>query len=369
MSRRWLWVFIATVLLVGLLGNGAALAEGPPPQQGGDNSACLDCHNNPDLTYEFSSGEAWSMYVDKEAFGSSVHGRQGLACTACHTDIDGYPHPPLDVNSSRMYQLGHYQTCAQCHNEVYEKSLDSIHAREIAAGNWQAAICTDCHGAHDTASPHEPRELIPRTCSKCHAGIYNEYLESAHGEALTEEGNPDVPTCIDCHGVHNQEDPRTTQFRLNSPQLCANCHADPALMGKYDISTNVFDTYVADFHGTTVTLFERQSPDVPTNKPVCYDCHGVHNMKRADDPDSQVYQANLLETCQKCHPDATENFSASWLSHYEPDLERYPVVYFVDLFYKIMIPSVLGFMAVYVAIDFGGHLVRGLRGNHKEESE
>jgi len=93
----------------------------------------------------------------------------------------------------------------------------------------------------------------------------------------------------------------------------------------------------------------------------------VHNMKHTDDPNSQVVQENLLQTCQKCHPDATENFSATWLSHYEPDLERYPVVFFVDLFYKIFIPAVLGFMGIYVAIDLGGHLVRGARGGHREE--
>jgi hypothetical protein len=225
------------------------------------------------------------------------------------------------------------------------------------------------HRFHDTTPPDQPRTKIPRTCSKCHAAIHNEYLESVHGQALVDEGNPDVPTCIDCHGVHNQEDPRTTQFRLNSPRLCATCHADPVLMGRYDISTNVFDTYVADFHGTTVTLFERQSPDLPTNKPVCYDCHGVHNMKRHDDPESQVFQENLLRTCQRCHPDATQSFSASWLSHYEPDIERYPVVYFVDLFYKILIPSVLGFMGVYVAVDLTGHLVRRRGSNKPQEME
>ena len=366
MTQRWLWMVVATALLVGLAGSGTALAEGPPPQAG-DNGACLSCHGNPELTYEFPSGEIWSLYVDAETFDSSVHGQEGLACTACHPGIQGYPHPPLEVSSRRLYQVAQYQNCRQCHEEVYQQSLDSIHAREIAGGNFQAAICTDCHGSHDTTPAGEPREKIPLTCSMCHAGIHNEYLESVHGEDLTQESNPDVPTCIDCHGVHNQEDPRTTQFRLNSPQLCATCHADPVLMDKYGLSTNVFDTYVADFHGTTVTLFERQSPDVPTNKPVCYDCHGVHNMKHTDDPNSQVVQANLLRTCQKCHPGATENFSATWLSHYEPDLERYPVVFFVDLFYKIFIPAVLGFMGIYVAIDLGGHLVRGARGGHREE--
>ena len=69
-----------------------------------------------------------------------------------------------------------------------------------------------------------------------------------------------MPTCIDCHGVHNIEDPRTAAFRLQSPEMCAKCHADRALMAKYGISTDVFNTYVADFHGTTVAIFEKESP-------------------------------------------------------------------------------------------------------------
>lgn len=362
MNQRWLlWSAIIVALLMGMAGSGLALAA-ELPQQSGDNGACLACHGNPDLTYEFPSGEVWSLYVDEDVFQSSVHGQEGLACTACHPDIDGYPHPPLEANDIRSFQLEQYQTCERCHSEVYRDSLDSIHAREIAGGNWDAAICTDCHGAHDTTLPDQPRTKIPGTCSRCHVAIYNEYLDSVHGHALIDEQNTDVPTCIGCHGVHNQEDPRTTRFRLHSPHLCATCHADEALMGKYGISTNVFETYVADFHGTTVTLFERQSPDLPTNKPVCYDCHGVHNMKSHTDPESRVYRENLLRTCQRCHPDATENFPASWLSHYEPSMEKYPVVHLVDLFYKLFIPAVIGFMAVYVAIDASRHLARRIRG-------
>ena len=366
-AQRRMWIVLAMVLLMGLIGAGTVRAEGP--QQAGDDGSCLACHGNPELTYEFPSGEVKSLYVDQDVFGSSIHGQYGLACTACHPNIEGYPHPELATSSLRAYQLEQYQTCRQCHEEVYQQSLDSTHAQELAAGNWNAAICVDCHGAHDTTPPNQPREKIPLTCSKCHAGLHTEYLESVHGEALTDESNPDVPTCIDCHGAHNQEDPRTTQFRLHSPELCATCHADEALMDQYGLSTNVFDTYVSDFHGTTVTLFERQSPDLPTNKPVCYDCHGVHNMTHTRDPDSQVFQENLLHTCQKCHPDATQNFPASWLSHYEPDIQRFPIVYFVDLFYKILIPAVLGFMGIYVAIDIGGHLVRRRRGNRDEEAE
>jgi hypothetical protein len=82
-----------------------------------------------------------------------------------------------------------------------------------------------------------------------------------------------------------------------------------------------------------------------------------------------VYEANLLETCQRCHPDATQNFQASWLSHYEPDINKYPVVYFVDLFYKVLIPAVIGFMGVYVVVDAGGSLVRRMRRNGKQNEE
>jgi hypothetical protein len=114
MTRRWLWMAVATALLMGLVSSGAALAEGPPPQAG-DNGACLSCHGNPELTYEFPSGEVWSLYVDEEPFGASVHGQEGLACTACHPGIQGYPHPPLEVSSRRLYQVAQYQNCRQCH--------------------------------------------------------------------------------------------------------------------------------------------------------------------------------------------------------------------------------------------------------------
>jgi predicted CXXCH cytochrome family protein len=360
MKRSLIWL-IAIFTLWFALPEANPVRAGGPPQQVADNEACLACHSRPNLTYTFPSGQVWSVHVDPEAFHNSVHGSE-LACTDCHQDISGYPHPPLEVSTIRFYELEQYQTCRGCHEEVYEEAIDSNHAREIAAGNWDAAICTDCHGAHETVNLDEaPRTEIPRICSQCHSTIYNQYLESVHGEALVDENNTDVPTCIDCHGTHTQEDPRTTQFRLNSPKLCANCHADEALMAKYDISTQVFDTYVSDFHGTTVVLFERASPDLPTNKAVCYDCHGIHDMKRADDPQSQVFRENLLQTCQRCHPDATENFPTSWMSHYEPDINKYPLVYFVELFYDIMIPAVVGFMALVVVFDIGSRFSRRFR--------
>jgi hypothetical protein len=236
----------------------------------------------------------------------------------------------------------------------------------MAAGNLNAAVCTDCHSAHTVRRLNDPnthelsadaRLWIPQTCAKCHNAIYQNYLTSVHGSALVDENNLDVPTCIDCHGVHNIENPTTAAYRLKSPKMCARCHTDSKIMNKYGISTNVLNTYVADFHGATVVLFEQQSPDAETNKPVCYDCHGVHDIRRADDPEKGLQvRENLLARCQVCHPNATANFPTAWLSHYIPSPEKYPLVYYVNLFYKIFIPGVLGGMAILVLLDINKKL-------------
>jgi len=118
------------------------------------------------------------------------------------------------------------------------------------------------------------------------------------------------------------------------------------------LSTQVLNTYVSDFHGTTVTIFQKVTPDAATNKAVCYDCHGVHDIRRVDDPEKGLQvRENLLARCQVCHPDATIEFSDSWLSHYIPSPENNPLVYYVNLFYKFFIPGVLGGMAVLVLLD------------------
>ncbi|MCB0067450.1 MAG: hypothetical protein KDD77_09885, partial [Caldilineaceae bacterium] len=105
------------------------------------------------------------------------------------------------------------------------------------------------------------------------------------------------------------------------------------------------------FHGTTVTLFDHQSPHEESNKAVCYDCHGVHNILPASDENSQVIKQNLLVTCQQCHPDANDNFPNSWTSHFKPSIEHNPLVYFVDLFYLIVIPATVGGFLLFIGSD------------------
>jgi len=342
----------AVLLLLGVLVGGvqaekeAARAPGVLPQP---SQACMDCHGDDGLSMTFPSGEALSMHVDSLAYGMSVHGDK-LECLDCHQRNREYPHPPTTVRNRRDYARAEYETCKRCHFENYSRSIDSAHFDAMAAGDANAAICTDCHDPHAVTSLKESRTEIARTCSSCHGEIYESYAQSVHGAALAEE-NPDVPDCITCHGVHDIVSATTPSFRRGSVLLCGKCHGDEKLMNKYDISSGVFKTYLEDFHGKTVGFYQDQSPDVWPEVAVCSDCHGVHDIKPAQDPGSSVVKGKLVETCRRCHEDATTNFPSAWLSHYEPSMKKAPLVFLVKQYYRLLIPVMVVGLGLNVALD------------------
>lgn len=355
-------------LLIALRPTSAVASDDSPEAQGQGISIqdCLSCHDVPGLETTLPSGEILYLTVDGATFLNSTHGRLGYACVQCHTDITEVPHEPIRADTRRDFTLNLYPTCRSCHEDKYLQTLDSVHQKALAAGNKHAAVCTDCHGAHDIGPPDVPRSKIPQTCEKCHSQIYNLYISSVHGSALIGEGNPDVPTCVNCHGVHRIEGPSNSPFRLFSPQICAKCHANEQLMSRYGISTDVFQTYVSDFHGTTVEIFQAIAPGQTPNTPVCIDCHGVHDMKQVNDPESRVIKENLLATCRRCHPDANANFPSAWLSHYKPSPEHAPLVYYVTLFYKVLIPTTIGGLLLFVIVDGSRRILNRRKGRRNE---
>jgi len=339
---------------------------------------CRTCHLLLQSSVTLASGEQVSLHKDPATLAGSVHGtsmaKHGytpLRCTSCHRDAERYafPHQPPTAQDVRHLTLQMDNLCQECHPQIAALNRDSVHEAARVRGELVAASCTDCHGSHDIQTPNEPRERISETCGNCHSTINAQYAKSVHGAALLGEENPDVPVCIDCHGVHNIASPETAQFRAASPNLCAGCHADATLMAKYDISTNVFNTYVADFHGTTVELFEKQTPWQETNKAVCYDCHGIHNILPPNDENSQVIKENLVTTCRQCHPDANANFPAAWTSHFEPSPQHNALVYYVNLFYMILIPAVVGGFLLLIGSDVYRHTGDRLRTKRKDRSK
>ena len=334
---------------------------------------CLGCHSNPEMVGQFSDGKTMSLFYDPAQHEDTNH-IQG--CRACHDAQKEYPHNDGETKScevchsqmfggpdesNSLFQITAYDdqravameinnSCQKCHGEKFEEITDSEHTLILARGNRYAPLCVDCHGSHDIKSPSEPRTRVAEICSQCHMSVYTTYESSVHGEALEADSNPDVPTCDNCHGSHKVTGPTDANFRADSITLCGNCHADKELMSKYDISTNVFQTYLDDFHGRTVDFF-RQTRDANITKATCYDCHGIHNIQAPDNELSSVYPANLQKTCQQCHPDAGITFPQAWLSHYSPTWEDTPMLYAVTTFYKFLVPTLIGGFLVYIALD------------------
>jgi aminopeptidase-like protein len=97
---------------------------------------------------------------------------------------------------------------------------------------------------------------------------------------------------------------------------------------------------------------------------VCTDCHGFHDITSVDDPTAGIaIKANLLIRCQRCHPSVTsENFTDAWMSHYVASPTRFPLVYYVNLFYKFFVPAVIGGMLVFVVSDIVRRRLDGRKG-------
>lgn len=316
-----------------------------------DNSYCLGCHEQPGMQTTLPSGEVLDLTFDSAAFSTSVHGSFELPCALCHTNITPFPHDPITATDMRAFAIERADACRGCHYERYTEELDGVHLDALESGNPDAAVCTDCHGSHDISAPVADSPQVQLACQRCHADQYQLFEQSVHGAALVGAGSEDVPTCTDCHGPHSGQVPADDEFSLLSPQICTECHTDDELMDSYGISTNVLDSHVSDFHGSTEVLFENVAPGQKTNQPVCVDCHGVHGVQDTDDPEQLVIKANLAQSCQRCHPDTDVAIATSWLDHYPPEPGEATLVWLVRWIYWIIIPLLVGGLFVYLVIE------------------
>lgn len=335
---------LSFLLLVGIHQGPAQAPAGTP-----DVDTCLTCHSDRSLSVSLPDGETRSLFIDRQAFDHSVHGGK-LGCVDCHSDMTEVPHAARAFKTRREFTVAYYEQCKRCHFANYSKTLDSVHHAALARGDNTAPLCVDCHGSHDITPPNQPRTRISQTCAKCHEGVQGTYAKSVHGKALFQDQNRDVPVCTDCHRAHDIGGPREPGWRLKSPEICANCHTNAPLMKKYGISTNVMSTYLSDFHGMTASLHKSQRIEGGAVTALCIDCHGVHDIMKVGDKASPVMQANLNRVCQRCHAGAPKNFSAAWLSHYEPSWQKAPLVYGVKIFYAVLIPFMIGGLVLQILL-------------------
>ncbi len=316
----------------------------PHPADTLKDSPCVTCHED--------ELKAVNNSTHRDPAGGS-HLR--APCRACHTAHDVRPAKDPKSATAPVHVASR---CLACHDK--KEYLVGVHGTAVQlAGLDVAATCVSCHGGHDILAPSEQGSRVARrnisfTCGKCHGRVAEAYRKSVHGAALMANDNPDVPTCVDCHEAHGTLDPVLPKFRLASPKTCGRCHSNEKIMAKYGLSTQVYSTYVADFHGTTAELFRAASPDQPLNQAVCYDCHGYHDVESVRSAGDVQIKQRLLTRCQACHTAATANFLSAWTGHYVPSPTKYRMIYWVRVFYRLVIPGTIGFFLLYIAVDVYG---------------
>ncbi|HEY6871934.1 MAG TPA: cytochrome C [Geobacteraceae bacterium] len=118
--------------------------------------------------------------------------------------------------------------CIQCHGAQTGRLGAPVAAwrKSIHAAN--GISCHDCHGGDPTdmamaMNPARgflgaPKEgSIPGFCGRCHVGVKEDYLASAHGRALGRGG----PHCVTCHGNHAVQ--KAAPDLINRKD-CTRCH-------------------------------------------------------------------------------------------------------------------------------------------------
>jgi hypothetical protein len=187
---------------------------------------------------------------------------------------------------------------------------ESVHGRAVEKGSVKAAVCTDCHGSHESIPANDAKSPIyrfnvPGTCGKCHTDVQQKFMASIHGQGIA-RGNGLAPVCTDCHGIHSilsHKNPNSPVAEQNvSRDTCAPCHEGVRLSKEFGRPGNRVSSYLDSYHG----LATQASSVVAAN---CSSCHGVHDILPSSDPHSSINRANLDATCGKCHKGVTRKFT------------------------------------------------------------
>ena len=305
--------------------HGTAAVAGDP-----DAPQCFSCHG---VAHQIRSSSDVTSPVSKKNMPNT--------CATCH--------------SNREFLSRHKIPFAPPAQLFWQ----SVHGRALAKGDQSAASCSDCHGSHGIFAARDSRATInhwniAKTCGQCHTQIANLYLTSVHGQAM-KAGSLDAPVCTDCHGEHLILGPRDAVSPVNAARIstvtCGRCHNDERLAIRYNLPMDRVPSYADSYHG----LAMREGSLTVAN---CASCHGVHNILPPSDPRSAVNAANLPKTCGACHAGAGEHFAIGPVHVQTGTGPTHPVVKAVRWLYWLLIPLTLGFMVLHNVVDFTAKLIR-----------
>ena len=194
-----------------------------------------------------------SWFIDLSRFSGSAHGT--MTCEACH---------------GTMKEPG----------KAHPDARDALYLKREATRVYEYSRCQSCH-----------RPGYERTLSGAHAqALLKEKEEARAGKRVDSKKSP-APTCGNCHSSHYVK-ARRSRLELGRAMTatCGTCHPAQAA------------SYLENSHGKKGVHLGK------INSAYCTDCHGAHQCLSLKD------RKTALEACQRCHPQAREQF-ASFVIH------------------------------------------------------
>ena len=330
--------------------------------------SCAQCHADQQAAYDRSFHAAALKRGDSQAATCvSCHGspHEVLAVSDPNSKVS---HANIAATCGTCHSQKYVMEASGHSNQPFLSYEESVHGRAVASGSDKAAVCVDCHGSHEILSASDPKSSIfkfnvPMTCAKCHSNVQHEYAASIHGQAIA-RGNWQAPVCTDCHGIHSIKahlDPNSSVSPQNLARVtCARCHEGVRLSQELGIPGGRSSTYLQSYHG----LASKLGSQVVAN---CASCHGVHNILPSSDPHSTINKANLIATCGQCHPGVGEKFVTGKV-HVDAPLSAdvgSKAVRWIRKFYLGMIAVVIGGMLLHNFIIWRRKALLRRRSEHR----
>ncbi len=305
-----------------------------------DELNCVLCHKHRGLSRIDENGEFRLFYINQELFESGPHRRN--KCKDCHTDIDRIPHKPAKKVD-----------CAQqCH--IVEPSGN----KKFSHKNIAETLAKSVHGKLDeNGEPKKYAEDYP-DCKSCHDQPLYRPFSFYKGKKEPGISKRSISRCKSCHTDGNFAEDfyehvttrlHKSRYSVETIEVCAKCHQDKAFRERHELD-DVITSYKETFHGKMVILGSERTPD-------CIDCHVVagenaHLIEGQDTPTSAVHKNNVSTTCRSsgCHEKAAAQL-ASFQTHVTYDREKYPMQFYMLIFFKALMAVILYFFLTLIFFE------------------
>ena len=266
-----------------------------------DNSECMECHSDEDLTREEAGDISLSrmsdqLFLDEEKFHLSVHHMNEISCVDCHADIEELNYDNDIPHAARLKAVN----CTMCHEEEGEAFMESVHVK--IRGKGITMQCYACHGYH--------------------------YVTRLGSSSVAERENL---FCLKCHNPFNSHEWLPQKKAHFAFVECTVCHAPTVPnhihLNFYDLVTNKF------FNGNQIVEalgidFDEFMPLIDTNKDQIINSDefdnlililrqkNIHTVVHAElvvelEPIvHNVIKSDAVNECEKCHSADSPLFDA-----------------------------------------------------------